>query len=193
MSRSSILMEICNTINSLGANMMVVGEKKDENELIDHLPVLGEFPWYYRPVDIEDFKPAIKTAISEGRRSGARKWILIVDDDPDYADVVKNWLKSRYKVDIVNAGMQAITFLLKSKVDLILLDYEMPIVDGPQVLQMLRQEPSLADIPVLFLTGVGEKEAVSRAVGLKPDGYVLKSTSREELLDHLNNRFRSIP
>ena len=88
--------------------------------------------------------------------------------------------------------MQAISFLLKvpegSKVDLILLDYEMPVVDGPQVLQMLRQDPATKDIPVVFLTGIGTKEAVSRVMALKPDGYILKSTTRADILGYLGSK-----
>ena len=84
-------------------------------------------------------------------------------------------------------------FLLKVKegeqVDLILLDYEMPVVDGPQVLQMLRQESATADIPVVFLTGNGTREAVSRVMALKPEGYILKSTSKADLMDFLEKKF----
>ena len=90
--------------------------------------------------------------------------------------------------------MQAISFLLKvpekEKVNLILLDYEMPIVDGPQVLQMLRQEPATANIPVVFLTGVGTREGVSRVMELKPDGYILKSTTRDDLLAFLDSKLK---
>ena len=64
----------------------------------------------------------------------------------------------------------------------------MPVVDGPQVLQMLREEPETANIPVIFLTGVGTKEAVQRVVSLKPDGYVLKTTTKEELLKFLKGK-----
>ena len=78
------------------------------------------------------------------------------------------------------------TFLLKTKVDLILLDYEMPVVDGPQVFQMLRSEEATKNIPVVFLTGVGTREGVTRVMSLKPDGYILKSTTREGLLDSIN-------
>ena len=74
------------------------------------------------------------------------------------------------------------------KVDLILLDYEMPVVDGPQVLQMLRQEPATEKIPVIFLTGIGTKEAVSRVMALKPDGYILKTTPRGDLLGFLQKK-----
>ena len=106
--------------------------------------------------------------------------------------MVKEWIKEYYKVDIVTAGMQAITFLLKvpenEKVDLILLDYEMPVVDGPQVFQMLRQESDTADIPVVFLTGVGTREGVSRVMELKPEGYILKSATRENILGYLREK-----
>ena len=95
---------------------------------------------------------------------------------------------------IIPAGMQAITFLLKlpesDKVDLILLDYEMPVVDGPQVLQMLRQEPATDSIPVIFLTGNGTKEAVTRVMELKPDGYLLKTTQKEDILKFLAEKLK---
>ena len=64
----------------------------------------------------------------------------------------------------------------------------MPVVDGPQVLQMLRQEKSTRGIPVVFLTGVGTKEEVERVLQLKPNGYVLKSTTREKLLNYLQTK-----
>ena len=85
--------------------------------------------------------------------------------------------------------MQAITYLVQNAVDLILLDYEMPIVDGPQVLQMLRSEPMTAGIPVIFLTGIGTKESVARVMALKPQGYILKTTTRDELIEKLSAFF----
>ena len=47
---------------------------------------------------------------------------------------------------------------------------------------MLRSEPATADIPVVFLTGIGDAESVKQVISLKPDGYLLKSTSRLDLL-----------
>jgi CheY-like chemotaxis protein len=117
-----------------------------------------------------------------------RKKILIVDDDSNYAGMVRSWIKDKYKTDIVTAGMQAITFLMKKKVDLILLDYEMPVVDGPQVLQMLRQEETTKNIPVVFLTGVSTVEGVKRVMELKPLGYILKSTTSEDLIKFLDEK-----
>ena len=87
------------------------------------------------------FGITVEHAILSSNKKG-EKQILIVDDDPAYARMVKEWLKDTYKVNILTNGTQVTTFLEKNSVDLILLDYEMPLVNGPQVLQMLRQEPT---------------------------------------------------
>ncbi len=133
----------------------------------------------------------IQPAEAVSELPGRKKRILIIDDDPAYAKMLREWIKDLYKVDIVTAGMQAFSFLarvpLNDKVDLILLDFEMPIADGPQVFQMLRSDPSTCHIPIMFLTGIGSKEAVGRVLALKPDGYVLKSTPRNALVDHLKS------
>ncbi|MCR4908703.1 MAG: response regulator, partial [Lachnospiraceae bacterium] len=133
---------------------LVIGEKKFHDDLLNEFPVPENYTLLDRPVDMgllekEMNKTADQIVVI---KESTRKRILIVDDDPSYSQMVKEWIKDRYRVDIVNAGMQAITFLVKvpenEKVDMILLDYEMPVVDGPQVLQMLRQEPATAHIPV---------------------------------------------
>ncbi len=173
-------------------NMMLIGEAKLRDDVLQAVPAAAGFSWVNRPINMETFGGFVQRAIEEKRDAAVKKRILIVDDDPAYARMVREWIKDSYRVDIVTAGMQAISFLLKlkegDKVDLILLDYEMPVVDGPQVLQMLRQEEETAHIPVLFLTGNGSREAVSRVMELKPDGYILKSTTRGDLLVNLHKK-----
>ena len=178
---------ICNLVKVNGKNMIIVGETRDHSDLVKEHPIISEFSWIDRPVEMDILGPAIENTIA-GNIVGGKKRILIVDDDSSYAMMIKEWIKADYQTEIVTAGMQAITFLLKNPVDLILLDYEMPVVDGPQVLQMLRQEPVTAHIPVIFLTGIGTKEAVERVMLLKPEGYVLKSTSKEDLLKYLRGK-----
>ncbi len=183
----ALINTMCKKITELGGRLMIVGEKRYETEIVVSLPILANYSWYYRPVEIYTFETAIRMVIDGGRRESGMKRILIVDDDPAYAKMIKGWLKDDFKVDVVTAGMQAISFLLRAQdpVDMVLLDYEMPVVDGPQVLQMLRQEPATAKIPVTFLTGVGTKEAVSRVMALRPNGYILKNATKEDLLKYL--------
>ena len=181
---------ICGMVVEGGRNLIVIGDYQQRDDLNEQMPQIQEAEWIDRPIDMDKFCSIVdKMFREEEGGSKEKKRILIVDDDPSYAKMVREWIKDIYKVDIVTAGMQAITFLLKvmdkEPVDLILLDYEMPVVDGPQVFQMLRQEPATKRIPVIFLTGLGTKEAVARVMELKPDGYVLKSTTRENLLGYL--------
>ncbi len=167
------------------ASIIFLGEKKYRHDFEASIPNIRDYLWYDRPVDLDELDEALTKVCDSGSVSVLRKRILIVDDDPLYAGMVREWIREKYRVDVVTAGMQAITFLLKNPVDLVLLDYEMPVVDGPQVLQMLRQDQNTMNIPVVFLTGVGTKEEVSRVMALKPDGYVLKSTTKESLMKYI--------
>ena len=154
-----ILSRMTEKIIGWGNNMIIVGEKKYHSDLLEMLPEIRPFDWVDRPVDMESFGQLVGKVSGRQGNPLTQKRILIIDDDPSYAKMVREWIKDIYRVDIVTEGMQAISFLLKlkdnEKVDMILLDYEMPVVDGPQVLQMLRQEYATAGIPVIFLTGVG--------------------------------------
>lgn len=116
------------------------------------------------------------------------KRILIVDDDPSYAKMVRAWIKAFYKADIVTAGARAADFLKMNTVDLVLLDYEMPVADGPQVLKMLREQEETKDTPVVFLTGIDSEERMQQVRELNPAGFFLKSSTRDELLAYLKDK-----
>ena len=73
--------------------------------------------------------------------------------------------------------------------DLILLDYEMPVINGLQVFEMLKSEAISKNIPVMFLTGKSDKESIMKVMELKPAGYMLKNITKQQLLTHLENFF----
>ncbi len=174
----------CSRLGEHDSRLIIMGDSDYHRRLRLLVPLINNYMWLDKPIDIEVLMAEIEKAVS----AAEKKRILIVDDDPAYAGMVREWIKDIYHTDIVTAGMQAIKFLLKKPVDLILLDYEMPVVDGPQVLQMLRQEEETMEIPVVFLTGVGTKEGVERVVELHPEGYMLKNTTREKLLEYLEKK-----
>ena len=96
-----------------------------------------------------------------------------------------NWLKQDFSVSVVKNGRDALDFLTKELPDLILLDYEMPVMDGAKTLEKIRQKPQFADIPVVFLTGVTDSSMVKDAVKLKPQGYILKNISKLALIEKI--------
>ncbi len=66
----------------------------------------------------------------------------------------------------------------------------MPVIDGPKILEMLRMNPDTSSIPVVFLTGNGKKESIERVLSLKPKGYLLKTSTRQSLLDTIGEFFQ---
>lgn len=111
-----------------------------------------------------------------------RKHVLIVDDDPHMLKVLKSHLGNKYDVATAISGNVALRFLQSKETDLILLDYAMPKMDGPTVLEKLHENPETKDIPVLFLTGASDKEKIKKALSLNPQGYLLKPVDQETLL-----------
>ena len=81
-----------------------------------------------------------------------RKHILIVDDDVNMLKMLRMFLQEDYKVSIVDSGKLALDFVVKFTPDLILLDYMMPLFDGPHVLEIIRKREESKNVPVLFLT-----------------------------------------
>lgn len=184
-----ILFYLKDTMEEKDVRMIVIGDQNDVKFVTDNMPGDLIISTFNRPVDNELYVKTITEYMSKLETGEFRKSILIVDDDPNYLALVREWLRSTYKVFMANSGLQAIKWLGKNRVDLILLDHEMPITSGPQVLEMLRSDEETKHIPVMFLTGKGDKESVMSVVALKPEGYFLKNIQKDELLEKLNDYF----
>ena len=172
-----------------GMEMIVIGEQRDLQRIGGHIPEELIYTVFSRPVDNARYISTIKEYLQKLSQGDFKKSILVVDDDPNYLGLVREWLKDDYKVFMVSSGLQAIKWLGKNTVDLILLDHEMPVTSGPQVLEMLRSDEETKVIPVMFLTGKSDKESVMAVVSLKPEGYFLKTIQKEELLKQLKEFF----
>jgi CheY-like chemotaxis protein len=118
-----------------------------------------------------------------------QKKILVVDDSGPMLLTVKSWLENKYSVYLANSAAMTIKYLALNRPDLILLDYAMPVVDGKQVLEMIRTETDFEDIPVIFLTNKGDKQSIMNVQDLKPDGYLLKSMEPEQIVKSVDEFF----
>ncbi|MCR5098936.1 MAG: response regulator [Lachnospiraceae bacterium] len=187
--REDVMHFLVDTLDEKNMQMIIVGEQRDLDRIAEHVPRDMVFRTFPRPVDNTLFAEAITEYTGKMEAGDFKKRILVVDDDPQYLTMVREWLKDTYKVSMANSGLQAIKWLGKNKVDLILLDHEMPVTSGPQVLEMLRSEPETSSIPVMFLTGKGDKDSVMAVIALRPEGYFLKGIQKEELLEKLQEYF----
>ncbi|MCR5396149.1 MAG: response regulator [Lachnospiraceae bacterium] len=146
---------------------------------------------FLRPLNVKELVEKLNNVVESRDLEKQKKNILVVDDDSTMLRTLKLWLSDKYKVYMANSGVNAISLLAKNKVDLILLDYEMPVANGPQVLEMLRSEPSTKDTPVMFLTARNDKESVLSVMDLKPEKYLLKTMPPEVLMQNIDDFFES--
>lgn len=127
-------------------------------------------------------KRASSRTANRKRRLFGRGRILVIDDNPLMLKVIKEHLHEEYDVATAINGKVALRFLESRSVDLILLDYEMPDQDGPAVLEKLRSMEKTKDIPVIFLTGISDKKKITKALIMKPEGYLLKPIDHDKLM-----------
>ena len=115
--------------------------------------------------------------------------ILVVDDSMTIREGMKQLLSEDYEVSSAESGVAAIRTNTLNRPDLILLDYEMPVCDGRQTLEMLRSEKAFEDIPVIFLTGRRDPESMIKVMPLKPAGYLLKNSKPADIKKEIDNFF----
>ncbi|MCI7131644.1 MAG: response regulator [Lachnospiraceae bacterium] len=118
------------------------------------------------------------------------KTILVVDDDVMNLKVARFILEQAdYSVITVASGMECLMTLKSEQVDLILLDVEMPIMNGLQTLERIREYREYEKIPVMFLTADASKDTVMNAGKLEVAGYVKKPYVPQELLERIEKIF----
>ena len=109
--------------------------------------------------------------------------ILVVDDEPSIVDLVRFTLEDA-EVRVVEAsdGAEALVIARRIRPDLILLDVQMPRLDGLEVCRQLRQEPAFARAPIILLTAAGQEADRARGLGAGADEYLTKPFSPLALL-----------
>ena len=116
-----------------------------------------------------------------------RKRILVVDDDNMNLARTRIILGKEYDVVLADSGIEALAKLQNKKADMVLLDIDMPGMNGLETFE--RMKKFAADIPVIFLTASGLKEDVQNAIKLGAVNYLKKPYRPEELLKRISQEF----
>ena len=171
--------------------LFLIGNINEFNAAFEIIPEAKITRKFERPLNVKMLASAMNELVEHSLldSDSDKKKILVVDDDGVMLRTIKEWLSIKYEVYIANSGMNAITFLATNQVDLILLDYMMPVVSGPQVFAMLRNDPMTKNIPVMFLTAKSDKTSVLKVAALKPEKYLLKSMPPPELVHNIDEFF----
>lgn len=177
--------------------VIVITSPRDEKTFV-RFTRLDRVTFLSRPVSLlalferlvhieEDLKNAPEQYVEFVREAAgeeaAGRTVLVVDDDTELLLHIKDQLEEFYNVVPVKSGNAALKYLAKRKPDIILLDYLMPEQNGAEVLTKIRAEEEYRDIPVIFLTGVSEKDTVIKLLSeFKPQGYIVKPSKKSEIV-----------
>jgi len=110
--------------------------------------------------------------------------ILLVDDELNIRSALRNNLRRRFRADVDEAsdGVSALQRVMTYQYDLVILDLNMPNLNGLDTLRAIRRSPKHKALPVLMLTGSANEGLVRTAVGLGVFGYLVKPVATDVLL-----------
>lgn len=113
----------------------------------------------------------------------SQPYVLLIDDNPKNLQILNNFLREQnYRTAIAKSGEAALTSVLIDKPDLILLDIMMPLMDGFEVCQRLKDNPETADIPVIFVTALTETNNKLKGFQVGGVDYITKPFHKEEVV-----------
>ncbi|MEN8661808.1 MAG: response regulator [Lentimonas sp.] len=114
--------------------------------------------------------------------------ILILDDEPDVTELLQYKLEQAgYRVDVLNDPLAFVASVREFEPDLMILDIMMPELNGLQLCRIARADPTMKDIPIIFLTAKGEAEDRIAGLEMGADDYMSKPFNTKELLLRVAN------
>lgn len=179
-----LLVYIKDTISESACDFFVIADKTEEKAITGTIPKESFSILFERPVNTQDASEKIDATL---RRVGmkVKKKILAIDDSPMMLRSISDWLSNDYQVTLASSGMAAIKQMAHVKPDLILLDYEMPVANGRQILEMIRSDEELGKTPVVFLTSHNKTSDMIDVMKLNVQGYILKTNTAGEILNQI--------
>lgn len=118
----------------------------------------------------------------------ARPHILIVDDEEAINFLLQRILEPHYRVTCANNGAQALALLDDSDFDLVMTDVRMPLVDGLQLLEAIRDNPALADLPVVMISALADNKDIVHGLEMGANDYIGKPLDRRIVLARVHTQ-----
>ncbi|MEK6673053.1 MAG: response regulator [Nitrospirota bacterium] len=117
------------------------------------------------------------------------KNILVVEDSPTMRQLITFTVKRIADTNVIEAkdGVEALKKITSEKIDLILADINMPVMDGLKLVGLIKNNPDFKNIPVIMITTEGAKEDRERAIKIGADAYLSKPIQTQELIRMVNS------
>jgi len=115
--------------------------------------------------------------------------ILVVEDSPTMRQLIGFAVKRVPQAKVVEAtdGVDALKKLSSEKIDIILADINMPVMDGLKLVSLVRSNTAYKDIPIIMITTEGAEEDKKKALAIGANAYLTKPIQTQELMKLVNN------
>jgi len=188
MARDDLIVFVKDYASENSVKIFMIGVPDELAGLSQIIPTSEIKEKFTRPIDAGEVVKKIDEYVIQKAQKSVKS-ILAVDDSGVYLREINSWFSEKYQVMLVNSGLNAIKYLGSHRPDLILLDYEMPICNGKQVLEMIRSDTECGDIPVIFLTSNSDRNTIIDIMPLNVAGYLLKTLPAEQIKKYVDDFF----
>jgi len=147
----------------------------------------AKFPWQ-GPVDALPAQAGLAASNAERQHSRTEIKILLAEDNEDNILLLTDYLGAKgFKLNVARSGAEAWKKAEESDHDLILMDIQMPGMDGLQTIRQIRKSPALSEIPIIALTGLAMPGDRQRCLDAGANGYISKPYSLKHLAEVIEN------
>lgn len=122
-----------------------------------------------------------------------KKEIVAVDDSSIVLKMLTKVLGVKYDMHVFNGGKRALQYLKERTPDLIILDIDMPEINGYEMLKMIKEKDHLKEVPVIFLTSNSDKNHVVKAVAGGAKDYVVKPIDEDIMMEKVRTVLKEEP
>lgn len=171
--------------------IILVTGRRDKYTILNS-GIMGVDGYLAKPVDKETLIQKIEEVYQHKDAKSNKKTILMIDDDMSYLKQVNSFSKESYNVIMINSAKLALNYLIGHTPDVIILDYQMPLYNGANVMNMIQKNNPNKKIPVIILSAALSREALQECYTYNPAAYLAKPVSKEVLIENiekvLNNK-----
>lgn len=164
--------------------VILITGKRDKLTVLNS-SMMGVDGYLAKPVSKEALTQKIAEVYQTKEKSENRKTLLLIDDDMSYLKHLNNLLQDSYNIIMINSAKLALNYLLKHTPDVIILDYQMPLYNGANVMNMIQRNFLGKQIPIILLSGTLNREILQECYTYNPAAYLAKPVTKEVLVENI--------
>jgi CheY-like chemotaxis protein len=168
------------------------GDLEERLSRLETMAMVGDMPALLQQIHdmIPSYAPFLKESAFSVPEVGEKYRILAIDDDESLCDLLKETVNGTYEMATARSARDGFDQIHRQRPHLILLDVKLPDQNGLQVCQALRDHPQYRTIPIIMMTGYGDKDDVVTGLKAGADDYLTKPFRLEELRARMETLLR---